>query len=79
MHYEHELQPQTDAVSKQRHYLSPEGKNCKNLSEANNFCYWHNDASIKSDPDLIDKIQNLASSGASLVGCQLNLNKSVES
>lgn len=57
--------------TEQCHYLSPEGSQCQQHSESNNLCFWHNNQAIKSDHQLVKKLQDQAKNGISLVGYSL--------
>jgi uncharacterized protein YjbI with pentapeptide repeats len=52
-------------------YVSPEGEQCREQVHAEGLCYWHNARAVKTETDLIEKLQQQARSGKSLVGYSL--------
>lgn len=71
----HEYEPQSQVTkAHQCLYISPDGHRCQLQSENhsnNNLCYWHDEQALKQDVNLVEKLQDLASTGHSLVGYSL--------
>lgn len=67
----HESQSQASADAQQCQYLSPDGQRCPESVSVNGLCYWHDNESIKTDTDLVERLQERAKSGASLIGYSL--------
>ncbi len=50
------------------HFLSIEGKRCKENAEYGGYCFWHDKTTIKSEPDLVQRLEAYAKTGKSLQG-----------
>jgi len=66
-----EPQTQTQTDAQQCHYVSPEGQRCPQPTRDHDLCYWHNGESIKTEPELVERLQTQAKSGVPLVGYSL--------
>lgn len=71
MNNAHEPQSQAQSDARRCQYLSPEGQSCPHPVENSDLCYWHNDESVKSEPDLVERLQELAKTGSPLAGYSL--------
>ena len=56
---------------KQCQYLGPDNEHCFHDSENNGFCYWHDQSRIKTETDLIERLEKRAQTGEPMVGFSL--------
>ena len=68
---ESEAHSQNQLNAHQCQYVSPQGHQCQQKSESNNLCFWHNTQNRKNDTQLVNKLQEQAKAGISLVGYSL--------
>lgn len=64
------LQTPVDDVHQCR-YISPEGQPCHHTAESDGVCFWHNEKQIKTEKNLLERLQLQATKGESLVGFSL--------
>ena len=53
---------------KQCQYLGPHAESCLHPVEINDLCYWHDPTQLKTEPDLVTRLENRARTGEPMIG-----------